>query len=370
MIRSVHLCRSSTSRRLSASALFAAIILSVVCAGAWAKEGTFPWKKYHGRDDAWFTSEKAALVAENLLTYRSQQHIWPKNLDTSDHPFAGPPGTTHGTFDNGATVGEIRYLARIFRATGKKKYRQAVKRAIDTILESQYPNGGWPQSYPAGNDYPRHITFNDDVMVNLLQLVRDVANHDDFSFLTRRRAECRAAFALGIECVLRCQIRIDQLPTAWCAQHDSTTLLPRSARAYEPISLSGAESASVVLLLMSLDNPSPDVVRAIDGACRWFQEARIYNLRVVKKEGDTQVVIDPNADPLWARFYAIGTNRPLFIGRDSIIRFDLSQIERERRTGYNWYGAWGAPVLNAWPLWQQQHLRSTMPVGDRSPSEQ
>jgi PelA/Pel-15E family pectate lyase len=49
------------------------------------------------------------------------------------------------------------------------------------------------------------------------------------------------------------------------------------------------------------------------------------------------VVPDATAPPLWARFYEIGTNRPIFSGRDSVVKYQLSEIEYERRTGYRWY---------------------------------
>jgi len=29
--------------------------------------------------------------------------------------------------------------------------------------------------------------------------------------------------------------------------------------------------------------------------------------------------------------------RPIFIGRDSVIRYDVAEIEAERRNGYAWY---------------------------------
>jgi PelA/Pel-15E family pectate lyase len=57
----------------------------------------------------------------------------------------------------------------------------------------------------------------------------------------------------------------------------------------------------------------------------------------VPEKGDVRLAADPNAPPLWSRFYAIGANLPIFSGRDGVIRYRLSEIERERRTGYRWY---------------------------------
>src|SRR5690606_35059128 len=51
-------------------------------------------------------------------------------------------------------------------------------------------------------------------------------------------------------------------------------------------------------------------------------------------------------DGRWAMFYEIGTNRPIFAGRDGIIRYDLSEIELERQLGYAWYGTWPQQLLD------------------------
>ena len=170
--------------------------------------------------------------------------------------FAGDPAKIQGTFDNGATVGELRFLARAFRATNDAKDRDAFYKGLDHILAAQYPTGGWPQSSPPGKGYHRYITFNDDTMVNLLSLVRDVAATDDFRFVdSARRSSAGRAFEAGIACILKCQVTVNGTLTVWCAQHDEITLEPRPARTFEPVSLSGAESAGILLLLMSLEHP-------------------------------------------------------------------------------------------------------------------
>ena len=62
---------------------------------------------------------------------------------------------------------------------------------------------------------------------------------------------------------------------------------------------------------------------------------------------------DPNAPPLWARFYEIGTNRPIFSDRDGVAKHDLSEIGYERRNGYAWLGTWPAPLLEKeYPAWK------------------
>jgi hypothetical protein len=44
--------------------------------------------------------------------------------------------------------------------------------------------------------------------------------------------------------------------------------------------------------------------------------------------------------------------RPIFAGRDGIVKYRMSEIEQERRGGYAWYGNWGEAVLAEYKKWQ------------------
>ncbi len=313
---------------------------------------SFNWRDYDDKPDDWFAGPEAARMAENILSYQSEAGSWPKNVDTSASRYNGDRSKLRGTFDNRATTGELRFLAAVDRATGRPRYRDAFLKGLDHILAAQYPNGGWPQFYPPGDAYHRHITFNDGTMVLLLEFLRDVARDDAYAFVDAPRREAAArAFKAGIRCILACQVVVDGVPTAWCAQHDEVTLEPRKGRAYEHPSLSGAESAGILALLMSLDEPSPEVRRAIHAGSRWFEQVKLTGFRVEKRDGDAVVVADPDAPPLWARFYEIGTNRPIFSGRDGVIQYSLAEIERERRGGYAWYGSWGEDQARRYQKW-------------------
>ena len=332
--------------------------LALIAAGAAdAVAAGFPWKSLAAKPDAWYRGDEAARLAENVLSHQSERGDWPKNLDTSAAPYRGDRSRLRGTFDNGATVGEMRFLARAFVATGRARYRDAFTKALDHVLAAQYPNGGWPQSYPPGKGYARHITFNDNTMVNLLELARDVARSDAFGFVDRARREAAdRAFAAGIACILQCQVRVDGRPTAWCAARRDDPGAAR-CRTYELPSLSGMESAGILMLLMSLEDPGPDVVRAIRAGARWYEDAKITGIRQVVVDGDKRIVPVRDAPPLWARFYEIGTNRPFFCGRDGVKKDDLAAIEAERRNGYAWYGEWGRPVLSRFARWEAARTR-------------
>jgi len=304
------------------------------------------------------------VAADNILSYQLECGGWPKNIDDMDKMPCSPERKRKfeedraATYDNKATHGEMRVMAAAYGATQEERFKESFVRGLDYILSAQYANGGWPQRYPLRGGYSEHITFNDGAMIGLMSILQDAGEAPEFSFVDEpRRQKALQAYRRGIQCILDCQIIVNGRRTVWCAQHDAKTLEPRPARSYEKISLSGGESAGIVMFLMSLDDPSPEVRRAISDACAWYERSKVTGIRQVSKDGDKIIVADPDAPPLWARFYDIKTNRPIFCGRDGIIKSKLSEIEKERRTGYSWYGGYGAKVLDEWPKWRARHAQ-------------
>lgn len=287
-----------------------------------------------------------------ILTWQSDHGDWPKNKDTISKPYDGDRTKLQGTFDNGATTGELRALARAYNQTGDKRYELAFLKGLDHILRAQYTNGGWPQYFPLRKGYYTHITFNDNCMIRIMEFLRDTSSEEEFSFIDKaRRTAAKRAVDLGIECVLKCQTVIKGTLTVWCAQHDEVSFAPTSARAYELASLSGSESAGILKFLMKLDNPSPEVVRSVKAGVAWFESSKIKGIRIEKVDGDRIVIADQAASPVWARFYELETNRPFFCDRDGVPKYTLKEIGSERRNGYAWYGNWGESVAAAFAKW-------------------
>ncbi len=232
-------------------------------------------------------------------------------------------------------------------------------KGLDYLLKAQYPNGGWPQFYPDLSGYYKHITYNDDAMIGVMKLLRDVADAKPvYAFVDEaRRARAASAVEKGIECILKTQVVVNGKRTVWCAQHDEVTLAPAAARSYELVSLSGGESVGIVRFLMSIKDPSPAVVEAIESAIAWFEQSQLKGIKWVDNGSDRVVVQDPGAGPIWARFYEIGTNRPIFVGRDGVVKYSVAEIEHERRTGYNWYVDAPAKLLKKdYPAWREKYL--------------
>jgi len=317
------------------------------------------------RDPAWYGSAQARAVADSVLLYQSAEGAWPKNVSLATPP-TGPisPGSTN-TIDNQATTVPMAFLARVIAAGRPDEtagYRTAFNRGLDWLLAAQYPNGGWPQFYPLRGDYYDRITFNDDAMVDVLSLLDDIHTAQPaYGFVDDgRRARAVQASAKGLDIILRTQIRRNGVLTVWCAQYDETTLQPAWARRYEPPSLSGGESVGIVRYLMRLPNPSPEVVASIEAAIAWFEAHALTGIRVetftdAKGQQDRRVVQEASAGPLWARFYDLETGRPLFMGRDSVAKSSLAEIEQERRAGYNYYVDAPSRLLGVdYPAWRRK----------------
>ncbi|MBF9144122.1 pectate lyase [Hymenobacter sp. BT439] len=309
-----------------------------------------------------------------MLLYQRAVGGWPKALGEVKVSYAArlSAGARAGlldsknqndaTIDNDATTREIHYLLKAYQQTHNPAYRLGAENGIRYLLKMQYANGGFPQFYPDLSGYRREITFNDDAMVKALTVLRRVARKEErYAAVDPALVPlAQAAVARGVDCILKTQVVQNGRPTAWCAQYDEVSLQPAKARAFELPSLSGAESVGIVRFLME-EPATPAVKAAIEGAVAWFEQVKMtgYALKEIaapqeKSHRDRVIVPQPGAT-LWARFYELGTNRPIYVGRDSQVHYQLSEIENERRAGYVYASTWPAELLEKeYPAWQKR----------------
>jgi PelA/Pel-15E family pectate lyase len=354
------------------------------------KESVVPPSGRHARSiplnkpDAWYGQSDALHIADIVISFQTPAGGWSKNLDLSHHvraPGEGfapdnhslylgdtdfdAPHDTHwsyvGTFDNDATIAEMRYLAKVIAAVGRRRgelYRDAFLRGLDYILAAQYPNGGWPQVWPLQGGYHDAITFNDGAMISILNLLRDVSDATNgLTFVPGpSRALAAASFRRGVECILATQIVADGHHAVWCQQYDPLTLQPASARNYEMPSQCAGESAGIMMFLMELPDPGPRVVAAVHAAAAWFEKTKVSDV-AFRREGDDgrRLVSAPGNGPLWARYYEIGADRPIFGDRDKSIHDNVNEISLERRNGYSWYGDSPKRALEQYARWRKTH---------------
>ena len=352
-----------------------AAVLPMLAAAAPPSSSSVPWDQCLRQPPQWYGGADARRIADNVLLYHRDCGGWPKNVDMATplseqerQALARLKARQDATIDNRSTYTQLAFLARVYSGGGDGRYRDAFLRGLDYLLEAQYDNGGWPQTYPNPQGYHRHITFNDDAMVGVLRLLRDVARGGGtYAFVDEDRASrAAAAVVRGVACIVRCQIVRDGRRTAWCAQHDAKTLAPADARAYEKASLSGYETVGILRFLMEIERPAPDVVDAVESGVAWLEGVRLTGVRLERRpdaslpRGYDLVVTDaPGAPPLWARFYELMTDRPIFCGRDGVVRYCLSEIDAERRTGYAWYTQAPASLLaEDLPAWRAKRTES------------
>lgn len=312
---------------------------------------------------AWYNTDQAKALMEAVLSYQTPSGGWSKRTNMTQKR---RPGMAYGTekdyiptFDNNATSVQLKMLAKAFSATGDERYRSAFERGFKLILQAQFPSGGWPQTYPLVGGYHNMLTYNDNLISNLMQLLDAIAQGaDEYAFTSpEQRQTARNALTKGLDCILATQVIVKGKATIWGAQHDPLSLLPVKARAFEMASLSAAESANLVLFLMKQKNPSPALTDAIYAAVEWFESTKIAGKSWTR--GDRGLKDDPQSPGVWARFYELDSNKPVFGDRDNSVHYVLGEISQERINGYGWYGNWPAKVLAKFPKWSGQHPRAT-----------
>lgn len=333
---------------------------------------TREWKRIvRNSPDSFFTTDEAKRIADNVLAFQRTTGGWPKNIPIH-RPLGGELPIVLGdkdrrndsTTDNDATILELTYLARLYQQSPEERYKEAFLKGVEFILSGQYDNGGWPQFWPEHRGYQVYITYNDDAMVQTMEIIRNLRDGKapfDILVNDEMKARLSAAFDKGIECILNTQISVNGKPTIWCQQHDNITLKPAPARTFELPSFCTAESCSLVHLLIELPDPDERVKAAVNGAMEWLDLHKLYGIRVERfmtPEGkrDTHVVKDEKAGPVWARFYDLKNEEPLFCDRDGVPRKSFSELGYERRNGYSWYNQAPESLNEEYQHWKEKYM--------------
>ncbi|WP_308992189.1 pectate lyase [Mariniflexile litorale] len=313
----------------------------------------------------WYGSDEALAIAKNVIQYQSTQGGFPKSTDLARAPLTPgdipPEGRGRAnSIDNDATSVPMEFLAKVISATGDEKLKASFARGLDYLFAAQYPNGGWPQFWPLrGDEYYSRITYNDAAMIQVMNLLSGVVNgKPPYNFVdANRKAKATIAIERGLDCILKTQVKQNGKLTAWCAQYDEKTLQPAWARKYEPPSLSGGETVGIIEYLMSIENPTPEIINAVNAAVTWLRDVAIKGVQLNKVRNpdgrmERILVKDPKAPLLWARFYELNTNRPIYLDRDSVFHYDFSEVGYERRSGYDYHGFWATDLLEKeYPIW-------------------
>jgi PelA/Pel-15E family pectate lyase len=322
----------------------------------------------------WYGGAEALRIADAIVSFQTPAGGWSKNLNMADHArrkgeafapdslsrFPSPadfdtPSDPHwnyvGTLDNDATTTELQFLARVIDVTKQNAgYRASFLRGLGYLFAAQFPNGGWPQVWPLEGGYHDAITYNDGAMTETMELLQDVAARKGvFRFVPAEVAkQAGDRVARGIDCILATQI------TVWGQQHDALTLQPVAGRNYEPRAECSAESAAMMLFLMSLPDPSPRVVAAVHAAARWFELTAIHGKAYMRGPEGPRLIDSGDGKAIWARYYDVGTARPIFGDRDKSVHDTMSEISAERQRGYSWYNRVPQTALDRYAEWKRR----------------
>ena len=327
---------------------------------------------------SFYKTDEAIQIGKNCLIYQHKSGGFPKDYYYPDiiSSYAEKRiekdkkvvKNSYPTIDNYATTTEIIYLSRLYGETNSIWVKDSALNGIEFLLNSQYKNGGFPQESQRDikkKNYQSGITYNDNAMINVLKLLKKVSEKSyPFEYVDDETAQkAKIAVEKGIDCILKTQIIQNSKLTLWAQQYDKKTLTPTKARAYElPAINAGKESAEILLFLMSLDNPSPQIKKSVESAVEWIKNNKIENtaIKVFKdKNGnyDAKIIYCNTCPSIWAKFYDIRTNKPFFVNRQSEKKYNLKEIPRERRIGYEWYGYYLQEVIDTYKTWKYRQKK-------------
>jgi hypothetical protein len=249
------------------------------------------------------------------------------------------------TFDDETTQGALRFLMALVQAspTRSEEIQNALDYGLEGLLRAQYSNGAWPQGYdgkyrsaphpgplPEGEGSPSkparlpkewsrtpdvkeywfQYTFNDGAMGDCIETLLEA--HRRF-----KKPEYLEAARRGGDFILLAQLPNPQ--RGWAQQYNFA-MEPAWARRFEPPSVSSGESAGVIRTLVDLyvAKGEEKYLKPIPAAIEWLKGSQI-------------------ASNKWARFYELGSNKPLYFTKD----YRLVYTDDDLPTHYSFQGPAG-----------------------------
>lgn len=241
------------------------------------------------------------------------------------------------TIDDNTTQSALAFLILLDLAvpSGDDNVKEAINYALSHIRAAQYPNGAFPIRFDLRSDkvstatdanVPAIISQARFHLGDLFFTVNDNAQRDMMrTMLIAHRAyhdpaDLEAAKRVGDFLI---SARLPEPQPAW-AQTYNERLEPAWGRRFEPAAVVSNETAGSVeaLLELHLYTGEEKYLAPIDSAVAWLEKAQL-------------------PDGLWARFYEVGSNRPLYMTQD----YDLTYEANDLPTHYGFKGAYDIPAI-------------------------
>lgn len=239
--------------------------------------------------------------------------------------------------DDNVTPGAIAFLLWYDRVVEGRDVavREAMDAALTALAGNIYPGGGcpvrlpapgldkaaptatarapqdWRREWVAPNDGP-YFVFNDNLQRDCMRVLLLAARRfDDGPYLDAARRNA--------EFLLRAQLPEPQ--PGW-AQTFDRTLTPVWGRKFEPPAVASRETAGTIEALLEAHAVlgDPRLLAAAQRAAAWLERVRL-----------------PGGN--WARFYELGTDRPLYVDAAGHLTYDTNDLH----PGYGFSGRFEIP---------------------------
>jgi len=278
-------------------------------------------------------------VADGLIRGQLVSGGWTENIEfdpllrpqyayRADHRTDISKLKNRTTFDDNKSQSSLLFLMLVDQELEFKNERihEAVMYGLNSFSKVQYPNGAWPQQFVEATEsettdlkkasfpkswsreyqkisYTRFYTLNDGTVVDLIEMMLIAHEiYDDQRWLDSAMR--------GGDFLLLAQLPEPQ--PGWAQQYNEN-MQPEWARKFEPPAITGGESQGVINMLLTLYERT--------GEQKYFQPVR----RAIDYY---QSLLLP--DGRLARFYEMGTNRPLYFARS----YDLVYSDDDLPTHY------------------------------------
>ncbi|MCR9202477.1 MAG: pectate lyase [Planctomycetaceae bacterium] len=296
--------------------------------------------------DAWHATQEPRFLASArdaataLIHGQLKSGAWTNSIDfdpagqTAAYRNGKGRGRNFSTLDDDISQSALQFLMKCDQAThfNDPVISEAVRVALDALLNSQFSNGAFPQgwdgpidqqqksinaSYPTCDwrtegrikEYWDMYTLNDGLAGTVVETL--LVAHDIYN-----RPDCMAAVVRFGDFLIAAQLPEPQ--PAWAQQYNHN-MQPIWARRFEPPAIAGRESADVLLTLMRIHEVTrePRFLKPIAPAIAWFQRSQL-------------------PDGQMARYYELQTNRPLYMQRTSGRNYQLTYDDSRLPKHYGW----------------------------------
>jgi len=298
----------------------------------------------------------AAVAAAHALVFgQMRSGGWQYSIDFSDagsrrFAYRGLPEpksrgvSAHSTLDDDTTQAALRHLMAVDQLVKDEKVRDAVAYGLDALLKAQLPLGGWPQVFGQPEPeqkmapyvkieldgtrttrqrptrYWHYYTFNDGAINDCIAVCLE-------AYERYKEAKYLDAARRAGDFIIASQL---PAPQAGWAQQYTRDLKPEWARRFEPPAACSAVAVRNVRSLIEvwLVTGEAKYLGPIPAALDWLERSRL-----------------PGERPRWARFYELGTNRPLYFVKDT---YELTYRDDNLPTHYSFVGDYGVESAARW----------------------